>query len=127
MLIVLGIIAVLALCGIIYVFFSPKSSKLQRTVALGALILSGLTVGVCGVIMILGRGEAEADPYAFPLEAAEAAPASSSPFQMVSFLIVLLIVFGLIIFLGIRGEKNPGSRKTGSGKKKESGFSLNEF
>jgi amino acid transporter len=108
MFIVLGIFAAAALGGMIYLFLSPKSSRPLKLAALAALILSGLTIGVCSVLVVFrGSSSAEEDPYAFPLVVEEVSPASPPPniAGFIIFLVILLIVFGLIIFLGLRDRK----------------------
>ena len=115
MLVILGILAVLGLGGIIYLFISPKSTKMQKSIALGALVLSGLALLICVVIIILNLTGAEEDPYAFPLavEAPQPVPRSNIA-ELVVFLLVLLLAFGIIIFIGIRDYKRREAEKTSS-------------
>ncbi|MCL2834313.1 MAG: hypothetical protein FWD78_14165 [Treponema sp.] len=128
MLVVLGIIAVLALGGIIYIFFSKKSSKILKLAALIALILSGLTLGVCGTVLVLGGTSHEADPYAFPLETASAAPKPNSGVsQLIVYLVLLVAVFGIIIFLGIRDQKKNNTAAGSAEKENKPDFSSDDF
>jgi len=127
MLIVLGVIAALALGGIIYLFFSGKSSKIQKMAALGALVLSGLTLGVCGVILIFGGSGQKEDPYALNLPAEHVEPAAKNGMvQLVIYLVILLAAFGIVIFLGIRDRKSHDAGKPAV-KNKKKGFSIDEF
>ena len=107
MLVVLGILAAAALGGIIYLYLSPKSSKMQKLAALGALVLSGITLLICGLFLIFGGNQEKADPYAFPEEAVEAVHSRTKTqvTELVIFLLVLLILFGFVAFLGYRDRK----------------------
>ena len=118
MLIVLGILAVSVLGGIIYVFTSPKSSRIQKLAALGAIIISGLTILVCGIILIFGGG-GQSDPYSFPLAAettSGAAEGSSRIGELIIFLVILLLIFGYIIYAGIREQKKNTQKKPDANK-----------
>ena len=121
MIIVLGILAAAALGGVIYLFLSPKSTKIQKFAALGALIVCGIAILISGFRIFLGSGEAN-DPYAFPLAAETAQPRSSDNFaELIIFLVVLLLVFGLIIRKGIMDSKKiapekPGFKRTAANK-----------
>ena len=127
MLVFLGILAALALGGIIYIFLSKKSSKIQKLASLGALILSGLVLGVCSVILVFGNAGQAEDPYAFPLAAEKAEPSDNADFiQLSIFLVILVAIFGFIIYLGIREQKRKQSEKIDANKKK-SGLSTDEF
>ena len=113
MLIVLGILAVAALGGIIYLFISPKSSKIQKTAALGALILSGLAFLICVIIVILNMAGGQTDPYAFPPAVEGPQPTTrGTNTEMLIFLLLLLLVFGIIVFIGIRDHKKRQSLKS---------------
>ena len=106
MFIILAFLAVIALAGIIYLFISPKSTGLQKKAALVALILSGAALFICGTIVVLNLTKKEKDPYAFPLviEEAEAA-AKSNIFELIVFLVLLLVLFAFILFVGLRERK----------------------
>ena len=106
MLIVLGILAMAALGGIIYLFLSPKSSKMQKMAALGALGLSGLAVLICGLFLAFGGSGEKEDPYAFPAVVEAPQPKSNARItELVVFLVALLLIFGVVIFLGIRDQR----------------------
>ena len=112
MLILLGILAASSLGAIIYIFRSQKSTKIQKYAALGALILSGIAVLICGFLIIFGGG-AQNDPYHFPL-AAETAPqveANSRIGELLIFLVIFLLVFGFIIYSGIKDQKNKAIKR----------------
>ena len=105
LIILLGILAAAALGGLIYLFLSKKSSRVQKMAALGALILSGLALGICGVFLIFSGGsEAGKDPYALP-SAAEQPKTSTNIRDLLVLLVVLLLFFGFIIILGMRERK----------------------
>ena len=112
MLIVLGILAVIALGGIIYIFLSGNSSKIQKMAALGAIILCGLALGVCGIRIIFGGASGNDDPYAFPLLAEEVQPKTkNNSAELIIFLVVLMVIFGFVIFIGIRDKSKQGKDK----------------
>jgi len=105
MLVVLGILAVAALSGIVYLYLSPKTTKTQKLAALGALALCGLALLICGVFLIFGNEEKK-DPYAFPTAAEAAQPKPKTQVaELVIFLIALLLLFGFVVFLGYRDKK----------------------
>jgi cytochrome bd-type quinol oxidase subunit 2 len=112
MLVVLGILAAAALGGITYLYLSSKSSKMQRLAALGALVLSGLTLLICGLILIFGNNRQKADPYAFPIAEQEAqSGAKTQVIELVIFILVLLVLFGFVLFLGYRERKRQALKE----------------
>ena len=114
MLFVSGIIAVIALGGILYLFFSPKSSKIQKLAAMIALLASGLTLGICGFILIFG-GPDTGDPYAFPLAMDKTPPpAKTNKIELVIFLILFAALLGFIVFIGLREQKRLNDKKNAS-------------
>ena len=128
MVIVLGILAVAALGGIIYLFLSPKSSKVLKFTALGALVLSGIAILVCGFVLVFGSPDEKTDPYAFPL-AVGGAPQSGPKTNVVEltiFLVVLLLILGIIVLLGFRNQKKRTAKKTPD-EKDDMDFSTDEF
>ena len=106
MLVILGILAAAALGGLIYLYLSPKSTKMQKMAALGALGLSGLVILVCGLLLVFGGAGEKEDPYAFPAVVEAPQPKSNARVsELVIFLVVLLLVFGAVMFLGFRDQK----------------------
>ena len=113
MILILGILAAAALAGIFFLFLSPKSSRIQKKAALGALIVSGCALLVCAVVIILNLAGKDKDPYAFPVPADDIVPAARSNFfELILFLVLLLSIFAIIIFLGIRERNRQSSAKT---------------
>jgi amino acid transporter len=122
MYIILGIVAVAALGYVVSLFLSKKASRIQKLVALGALVLSGLVLIICGAIIIFGGGTEAKDPYAFPLDAKPAEPEGmSNTAEFMIFLLVLLVLFGFIIIMGLRQQKKNASG-TGKNKPQKFGF-----
>jgi cytochrome bd-type quinol oxidase subunit 2 len=116
MYVILGILAVIALGGIVYLFLSKESSHLLKMVALGALILSGIALGICGAVLIFGGDEKGNDLYAFPLDPTPVEPEGmSDTTELIIFLLMLFLIFGFIVFLGLR-EKKKHTAVTGKGK-----------
>jgi amino acid transporter len=125
MYVILGILAVLALGGIVYLFLSKKSSKLQKLVALGALILSGIALGICGAVLIFAGDAEDADPFAFPLDVkpVEQPKGMSNATEFIILALVLLLFFGFIAFIWFRDKKRQAA-ESGKEKNRNSGFSL---
>jgi preprotein translocase subunit YajC len=123
MYVILGILAFLALGGIIYLFLSKKSSKIQKLVALGALILSGLALGICGTIIIFAGDAEQVDPFAFPLDVnpVEQPKGVSNTVEVLILLLVLIIFFGFIVFLWSR-EKKRQTAETSKDKNRNTNF-----
>jgi preprotein translocase subunit YajC len=106
-LVILGIIGAALLVMMFYFFLSRKSSKGLKLLALGALIVSGITMAVCGFFIAFGARAVEEEEI---LEQAilnePAAPEKTGGIvNFVIFLAVLVIFFGVIIFLGIRDQR----------------------
>jgi amino acid transporter len=124
MLIFLGILAVALLGGMIYTFLSRKSVKSIKLAALIALVLSGISLAVCGIFIVLGADTSSAEGLYPVLTAVEEAPAGSGDDILVIaiILIILLAFFGFIIFLGLKDQKkkaefnNTGARAGGAKK-----------
>ena len=110
MYIILGILAAAALGGLFYLFFSPKSSGIQKKAALGALILSGAALIVCSVIIVVNSVANKEDPYAFPVEVEEIQTSGNSTLGFFVFLALLLGVFVFIVFIGIREKKKQDAK-----------------
>ena len=103
---------------IVYFAVSPKSSKLVKIVAIAALILAGLTIGICGFLLF--RGPAQ-DPDAIPLPVFQDMPTEpAKKSNIMSFLIFfafLFAVLGIIIYVAIRDRKKtqkPAKKPAGS-------------
>jgi hypothetical protein len=117
-LVILGILAAAVLGGIIYLFFSPKSSHALKLAALAALVVSCLTLGVCAVVLFNGSGGDEEAELVLPIPVEPKEPATaSSPAGLIVFLVLLLAFFGFIIFMGIRDQKKRADDKTATGLK----------
>jgi uncharacterized RDD family membrane protein YckC len=102
----LGVLAAGILGAIIYVFLSKKSSKPLKLAALGALILSGLALGVCAFFLFTGPRVVDEGPYALPPLVQAAAPAAkTNAAPMLIFFVILLVFFGFIFFLGFKDRK----------------------
>jgi amino acid transporter len=120
--IILGIVAVAALGYLVSLFLSKKSSQTQKLVALGALILSGLTILICGAVIIFGGHAEIKDPYAFPLDPKPLEPEGmSKTAEFLILLVIILILVGIIVFLYFREQKELASGK-GKNKTKGKGF-----
>ena len=110
--IVLGILAFLALGGLVYLFLSKKSSRIQKLASLGALILSALVLVICGAIIIFGGATDTPEYYIFPLnEPIEEQQHRSNTTEFLIFFIILVLVFGFIIFLGVREQQKSAHEK----------------
>jgi amino acid transporter len=102
----LAVLAAGVLGGIIYFFLSKKSSKTLKLAALGALILSGLALGICAFILFTGPVESPAGPYDAPALTHTAPPVKGPNITaLVIFLVILLAFFGFVIYLGMKDRK----------------------
>jgi TRAP-type C4-dicarboxylate transport system permease small subunit len=109
--IILGIVALLALGYVVSLFLSKKSSKTQKLVALGALILSGIVLIICGAVIIFGGTEAK-DLYAFPLEIKPAEPEGMpKTAEFLILVVIILVLLGLIVFFYLREQKQLAQGK----------------
>ena len=110
--IVLAILSVGLLGLIIYFAASPKSSRLLKITAFGALGLIGLSLVVCGIFLIKGPSES---PELIPLpvfQEAQPPAKSSNTLATVVVFLVFLIVMTMIIFLALRQQKKKGTKTT---------------
>ena len=107
MLIVGAIISVVLLGVIIHFVVSPKSSRLLRLVAIVALGFIGLSLGICGIVLIRGPSEdPEAIALPFLLDPSEQQPAKTNNVTMIiTFLIIFLIIAGLIVRTSLNEKK----------------------
>jgi predicted permease len=124
MYVILGILAGLALGGMIYLLLSKKSSKIQKLVALGALVLSGIALGICGAIIIFAGDAEQVDPFAFPLDVkpVEQSKGMSNTVEILILVLILLIFFGFIAFIWFR-EKKKQAAEASKDKGRGTGFS----
>ena len=103
MLVVLIIVSAGLLGLIIYFAVSPKSSRLLKLVALAALVLIVLSIGICSVILIRGPGE---DPNAMALPIfQDAAPTPAKKGNLPAiliFLLVFVVILGMIVLIAQR-------------------------
>jgi preprotein translocase subunit YajC len=105
---VLQTVIAAALLGMMfYFFFSKKSSRGLRLLALTALIMSALAVGVCGFFLVFGAKAGEEEAALELLILNEGAPPAEKPSVagLIIFLVVLVVFFAVIIFLGIRDQR----------------------
>ena len=117
MYIFLGILAAVAMAGVIYLFLSKKSSKLQKLAALGVLVLNCLVLAVCGIIVVTNIVTVQKDDYAFPLIPEEPKPAAGENYIMIIiFLVILLAFFGFVIYVGVKDQKNKNVKTAGKNK-----------
>lgn len=109
----LGIVSAGLLGLIVYFAVSSKSSKLVKRVALAALALVVLSLGVCGILLIRGPGQKTTD-IPLPLFQDAPAPAKSSNIAAILiFSVVFLLVLSLIIFIAFRrqGKQDTAAAK----------------
>ena len=104
--VVMAILSAGLLGLIIYFAFSPKSSKLLRRVAIIALVLIGLSLGICSIFLIMGPSK---DPGDIPLppflNTPKAAPKKGNLVEILVFLVILALIMALIIVLVSRDHK----------------------
>ena len=121
MTVVLAILSVGLLGLIIYFAVSPKSSRLLKLTALIALVFIGLSLGVCGIFLIMGPEE---NPEHIPLpvlQELQPPPAKSgNMLEIIVFFVIFLIVLGVIIVLSVRGQWKEA--ETGKRVKKSPGL-----
>jgi cbb3-type cytochrome oxidase subunit 3 len=103
-------LSVLLLGVIIYFALSPKSSKILRTAALGALGAIILSIVICVIIILTGTGSAAEEPV-MPDFFAEEAPPAPGNFLVLFLLAVFLLAFlGGVVFLSLRERKRQQDR-----------------
>ena len=127
MLVVLGILGALGLGAIIFLFLSPKSTRMQKFAALGALIVSAIAILICGICLIFIEPVEEDSLYYFPLpnEVSQPKP-QNNIIELIVFLVVMVLLFGLIVFLWMKEQKKQELKKAAA-KKDESDFSIDEL
>jgi len=106
MLIVLGILSAGLLGLIIYFIVSSKSSRLLRLSALIALGFIALSIGVCGILIIMGPKKEKAEiALPFLQDAAPPAKTGSSFAAILIFLVLFLLIVGITIYLSLGNQK----------------------
>jgi len=96
---------------IIYFAVSPKSSRLLKITAFIALALSGLSLGVAGIFLIIGPGEgSEFIPLPVFQEFQPPPAKSGNTLAVVVFFMVFLGVLGLIIALALREQRKKDQK-----------------
>jgi len=106
MLVVLAILSAGLLGFIIYLAFSPKSSRLMKRAALIALGLIVLSVGICAIFLIIGPAEDD-DIVPFPVfaDTPPAPPRQENVVETVIFATVFLIIMAVIVALAVRDRR----------------------
>ena len=116
------------LCVIIYFLVSPKSSRLLRLSAIIALALIGLSLGVCGIILIKGPSQ-DTETISLPFLAdGEAPPAKKTNVSMIiAFFVTFLFISGLAMysFVKEKGRKEVPVKKRDEPKELQSDGGLN--
>ena len=93
------IVSIGLLGTIIYFLVSPKSSRLLRISAIIALALIGLTLGVCGIILIKGPSQSqETIPLPFLIDGIDQPAKKTNVALIVTFLAAFSIITGLVIY-----------------------------
>ena len=115
--VVLAIISVVLLGMIINFAVSRKSSRLLRLVALAALGLIGLSLGVASIFLAASGSNHETEEEHLPifLDAPTEAPESSNTVEIIVFLAILSVIIALIAVVGSRDHKirQAEAKKTG--------------
>jgi hypothetical protein len=108
MLFVIIPLSVVLLGLIVYFALSPRSSKVLRLAALGALGAIMLSIVICMIIIFAGLGAADDEPVMPDFFAAEPPPASSRGnfFALFLLAVFLLAFMGVVIFLAMKERKN---------------------
>ena len=112
------ILAVGFLGVIVYFAISPKSSRLVKIVAISALVLAGLTIGICAFFLLSGPAQ---DPDAIPLPVFQDMPTEpakkSNVMSFFIFFAFLFAILGVIIYVAVRDRKKtqePVKKKASS-------------
>jgi len=105
MIVVLIILSLGLLGVIIYFAVSPKSTRLLRLSAIIALGVIGLSLVVCGIIIIIGPGESS-DVISFPIFPDMPQPAKKiTNVSDIIILIILLLFIGFVFYRAIKEQK----------------------
>jgi len=107
MLVALAILSAGLLGLIIYLAFSPKSSRLLKLAAFIALGLIALAVGINVIILIIGPGEDAMAGLPIPIfaDVPQAPPRHTNAVETIIFLAIFLVIMALIIALAIRDHR----------------------
>ncbi|MDR1024746.1 MAG: hypothetical protein LBL56_03395 [Treponema sp.] len=110
MLFVIIPLSVVLLGLIVYYALSPRSSKVLRLSALGALGAIMLSIVICVIIIVAGMGgdEEPVMPDFFAVEPIQAAPRGNF-FALFLLALFLLAFLGIVIFLAMR-ERRRGEK-----------------
>ena len=112
MVVFLGILAAAALGGIIYIFLSKTTSKLQKLAALIALILSGVALCICGAIIIFSGDAKSEDVFYLPDILEEKKTGSDNDvMHYIFYLVIIVLLMGFVIFAGMKDQKKNQAEK----------------
>lgn len=103
---------------IIYFAVSPKSSRLLKISALGALALIAISLGICGFFLVRGPVE-KAVEIPFPVfDAPPEEPAQKGNISvLIVFLAIFFVIMGMITMIALRDYRNRnGTAKKDDGK-----------
>jgi len=106
--VVLIILSVGLLGVIIYFAVSPKSSRPLKLAAIIALALIGLSLGVCGIMLIRGPGQGKAVitlPFLLD-DTPQPPPKKSNLAVILTFLVSFFFIVGLVLMTTMREKKN---------------------
>ena len=104
---VVGIIFSVGLLGfIIYIAISPKSSKLHRLSAIGALGLIMFSLLICGIIIFIGPTKEDPDAILLPIFT-DSAPAVKKNYRVADIVIMvaLLGILSAVIAKALKDQK----------------------
>ena len=114
--VVLIILSVGLLGVIIYFTVSPKSSRPLRLAAIIALALIGLSLGVCGILLIRGPGQGKAVvTLPFLLDDTPQPPAKKTNMAVIlTFLVSFFFIVGLVLMTTMKEKRTKAvpQRKT---------------
>jgi amino acid transporter len=106
LIIVLSVFSFGLLGLIVFFFFSKKSSPALKRAALGALLAIGISLGVCGFIIIRGPAASEAELYLPVVTVTDQPPVKGTNIPgLLVFLVILVALLGVIIYIGMRDQK----------------------
>jgi len=111
--VVLIILSVGVLGVIIYFAVSPKSSRPLRFAAIIALALIGLSLGVCGILLIRGPGQSQADiSLPFLLDDTPQPPAKKSNLAVIlTFLVSFFFIVGLVLITTMKEKQGKTAQQ----------------